>query len=130
MRFLSASTTGICAGVIGTAYCARLGTDRRFEDARFSAEFGVMMPKVIARADRGEPLERIAIEWGTRVVYLANPARIDAVLAGESNPIGFPQEDVFEFDEVVFADLSDQWARKRATEPATWQRLRSYSAAL
>ena len=85
-----------------------------------------MMSKVIARADRGEPLERIAIETGRRVVYLANPARIGAVEAGESNPVGFPREDVFEFDEGVFASLADQWARQRATEPATWQKLRPY----
>lgn len=85
-----------------------------------------MLPKVIARAHQGEPLERIALETGRRVVYLANPARIDAVLAGESNAVGFPKEDVFEFDEAAFAALADQWARQLATDPATWQKLKRY----
>jgi hypothetical protein len=84
---------------------------------------------VLARASGGKPLERMLMGIGERVFYLANPERIAAVEAGETDPVGYPQEDVFEFDEAVFADLSDQWARKRATEPATWQRLRSYSAA-
>lgn len=51
-----------------------------------------MTSKVIARADRGEPLERIAMETGRRVVYLANPARIAAVEVGDGHPIGFPIE--------------------------------------
>ena len=63
---------------------------------------------------------------GERVFYLANPDRIAAVEAGETDPVGFPQEDVFEFDEGVFATLADQWARQRATDPATWQKLRRY----
>jgi hypothetical protein len=65
---------------------------------------------------------------GDRVFYLANPARIDAVKAGETDPVGFPQEDVFEFDERVFATRTDQWERQRATGPATWRKLRRYSA--
>jgi hypothetical protein len=93
---------------------------------RFSAEFAAMLSKVIARADRGEPLERIAMETGTEVVYLANPARIDAVMAGDSRPIGFPIEDVFEFDEGMFATLAEQWARQRATDPAIWRKLKRY----
>jgi len=85
-----------------------------------------MFPKVIVRADRGEPLERLAIEATNRVVYIANPTALDAVMAGESNPVGFHSEDVFEFDEGVFASLLDQWARQRATDPDTWRRLTPY----
>jgi hypothetical protein len=40
--------------------------------------------------------------------------------------VGFPKEDVFEVDEGVFAALVDQWARQRATDPATWAQLKSY----
>jgi hypothetical protein len=63
---------------------------------------------------------------GDRVFYLANPERIAAVEAGETEPVGFPQEDVFEFDEGVFAALADQWARQRATDPAIWAQLKRY----
>jgi hypothetical protein len=88
-----------------------------------------MRDLVLAMASGGKPVKRILMGIGDRVFYLANPDRIASVEAGETDPVGFPQEDVFEFDEVVFADLCDQWARHRATEPATWQRLKSYSAA-
>lgn len=60
------------------------------------------------------------------MVYLANPLRIDAIEAGDIEPAGFPTEDVFEFDETVFADLANQWARERTTDPATWQGLTPY----
>ena len=86
-----------------------------------------MKPVVLAMASGGEPLRRMLVEVGDRVFYLANPARIAAVETGETDPVGFPQEDVFEFDEGVFAALAEQWARQRATDPATWQKLRRYT---
>jgi hypothetical protein len=88
-----------------------------------------MRQVVLAMASGGEPLRRILTDIGERVFYLANPERIAAVEAGESHPIGFPMEDVFEFDEAVFAALVEQWARQRGTDPATWGKLRRYSAA-
>jgi hypothetical protein len=81
---------------------------------------------VIARAWGGEPIRRVALEQGKDVVYLANPDRIEAIRAGESAPVGFPREDVFEFDEGVFSTLVDQWASQRATDPAIWAKLRRY----
>lgn len=81
---------------------------------------------VLARAWGGEPLQRLAIEEGQGVVYIAHPAYADAIEAGEAEPAGFPVEDIFEFDEAVFAVLADQWARQRATDPATWQKLKRY----
>jgi hypothetical protein len=80
---------------------------------------------VLAMASGGKPIKRIMMGIGERVFYLANPDLITAVEAGESDPVGFPQEDVFEFDE-EFAALADQWARQRATDPATWRKLRRY----
>jgi hypothetical protein len=85
-----------------------------------------MKQVVLAMASGGRPLRRMLVEIGDRVFYLANPERIGAVEAGETDPVGFPQEDVFEFDEDVFAALADQWARQRATDPATWAQLRRY----
>jgi hypothetical protein len=85
-----------------------------------------MAQVVLAMASGGKPLKRIFVEDGERVFYLANPERIAAVAAGESEPVGYPHEDVFEFDEGVFAALAEQWARQRATDPATWQKLKRY----
>ncbi len=49
------------------------------------------MPQtVLARASGGKPIMRIVMGVGERVVYLANPERIDAVTAGQSDPVGFP----------------------------------------
>lgn len=85
-----------------------------------------MYDLVLARASQGEPIKRMLIEVGERVLYLANPARIAAVEAGESDPVGYPPEDVFEFDEAVYAALVEQWARQRVTSPATWRQLKRY----
>jgi hypothetical protein len=82
---------------------------------------------VLAIASGGKPLKRMLIGVGDRVFYLANPERIAAVEAGETEPIGFPQEDVFQFDEDVFAALADQWARQRETDPAIWRKLKPYA---
>lgn len=85
-----------------------------------------MKDAVLARASGGKPLKRILMGVGDRVFYLANPDRIAAVEAGDSDPVGFPREDVFEFDDRVFSALADQWARRRATDPATWHQLKRY----
>ena len=120
------AVNGIDARDVGIDYCGIIFGEPRFAEVRNSAGYEAMLSKVIARAHGGEPLERVAMKTGRRVVYLANPTRIEAVMAGQSNPVGFPTEDVFEFDEDVFAVLADQWARQRATDPATWQRLTPY----
>lgn len=86
-----------------------------------------MTEVVVAMASGGKPLKRMLMGIGDRVFYLANPDRIAAVEAGETDPVGFPQEDVFELDEDVFAVLAEQWARQRATDPATWRRLTPYA---
>jgi hypothetical protein len=39
---------------------------------------------VLAKASRGEPIERILVDVGERVFYLANPERIAAVRCGDS----------------------------------------------
>jgi hypothetical protein len=82
---------------------------------------------VLAMASGGKPIKRILMGIGDRVFYLANPERIAAIEAGKTEPVGFPREDVFELDEDVFAALAEQWARQRATDPATWRRLKPYA---
>jgi hypothetical protein len=81
---------------------------------------------VLAMAFGGKPIKRIFMETGERVFYLANPERIDAIRAGVTDPVGFPKEDVYEFDEDAFAVLVEQWARQQATDPAIWRKLKPY----
>ena len=71
---------------------------------------------VIVRASQGEPLARTVISEKSNLVYLANPARIDAVRAGETYPVGFPCEDVFQFDDRLAALLEEQWRTTGRTE--------------
>ena len=88
-----------------------------------------MYDRVIERASLGEPKQRMLIDTGERVFYLADPTRIAAVEAGDSDPVGYPREDVFKFDKKVLDILVEQWARQRATDPATWGELKPYRAA-
>jgi hypothetical protein len=82
---------------------------------------------VLARAYRSEPLRRIAIEAGDRVVYLANPEYLMEVEAGESDPVGYPREDVFEFDADLYMQLREQWEREGRTDDTLWRSARLYS---
>jgi len=75
---------------------------------------------VLVRAAGGEPCQLVAMSTGPAVVYVANPASLRRVAAGESWPVGVPKEDVFHFDERIFDQLSVQWARSRHLERADW----------
>ena len=68
-----------------------------------------MTAVVIARAHGGEPVRMIAFGRRGRVVYVANPSRVDAINTGDSEPIGFPAEDVFRFDETLYQQLRADW---------------------
>ena len=46
---------------------------------------------------------------GNGLVYLANPDRIDLIRAGDSDPVGFPIEDCYSFDEATFSRLRSEW---------------------
>lgn len=81
---------------------------------------------VMARAFRGEPLCRVAVDHGNGLIYIANPARLDSVRKGESFPVGFPKEDVFTYDEQIFRRLRDQWEERGTTDPELWQKALPY----
>lgn len=82
---------------------------------------------VLARAYRDEPLRRIAIETGELVVYLANPEYLKEVEAGESDPVGYPREDVFEFDADLYRRLREQWEHEGRTDDILWRSARPYT---
>lgn len=83
-------------------------------------------PIVIARAHRGEPVQRVVFGLGDNCVYLANPASIEAVESGESSPIGFPDEDVFIFDSAAYTALRSEWDQQHSTAPRSWKNLKRY----
>jgi hypothetical protein len=62
----------------------------------------------------------LVIECGERVIYLANPDKVAAVQAGYSFPVGFPTEDVFDFDPELYDRLRSQWDRDGRTDPQLW----------
>lgn len=74
---------------------------------------------VIARAYGGEPLKRVATEIQGCLVYISNPA-----WCTESGDVGFPQQDVFVYDEDVFLALCQQWEQGGKTSPAMWGRFK------
>lgn len=78
---------------------------------------------VIARAYRGEPLRRVAIERRGSLIYIANPESLPDVNSGRSFPVGFPAGDVFGFDEGIYDELHRQWQTGGRTESASWEKL-------
>jgi len=61
---------------------------------------------VLARAFEGKPLRRIVWEEKGEIVMIFHPDYYERALRGEdARPIGFPAEDVFEFDEALFKSL-------------------------
>lgn len=83
---------------------------------------------VIARAFRGEPVKMVATMCARRLVYVADPSRIAAVEAGDSEPVGFPVEDVFRFDGEAYERLRQEWEQRHATDRASWRGLQRYAS--
>ena len=85
-------------------------------------------PIVIARAYRGEPLKRVFISQSNGLVYVKNPDCMNGLEAAESLAVGFPAEDIFDFDDQVFGALAHEWQECGATSKETWRRLKRYKA--
>ena len=79
--------------------------------------------RVIVRAFGNEPLERIACGSAKSVVHVLHPNSVAAFEAGRTGGVGFPREDTFEFDPVVFERLRAQWAKNR---DANWGDAKPY----
>jgi hypothetical protein len=63
-----------------------------------------------------------------RLVYLANPARLSAVAAGETDPVGFPVEDVFRYDAATAARLLQGWAANGNLDQNLWTELEPFGS--
>jgi len=75
---------------------------------------------VMARDVELRPLLRVLCGRAKRVAYLANPASLDRIESGESEPVGFPWEDVFDYDPELFDRIERNpalWASARPLEP-------------
>lgn len=81
---------------------------------------------VIARAFGGKPIKRVLVDTSPAIAYLANPAFLDRVETGESSVVGFPLEDVYQYDPQCFSEMVDLW--KRGNKELPWNKLRRLNA--
>jgi hypothetical protein len=65
--------------------------------------------RVIARAYRGRPLDRVTVGRQGRVVFVADASVSDAIRNTIGDGIGFPAKYVFEFNAELYESLSGAW---------------------
>ena len=86
--------------------------------------------RVMARAYRGEPWLALLVSATDKAAYLISPESLRAFEAGECAPVGFPAEDVFEFNEHLFHQLRQEWERTGRTDEAMWRSAKFQEPAL
>lgn len=76
-----------------------------------------METPVIARDADSKPLIRVALDRRHGLIYLANPKLLDAIRRGDSEPVGFPERDVFmstsETEQAIAEGLQIDWSQLR-----------------
>ncbi len=77
-------------------------------------------PVAMARAWRGEPWRCVVVQSTGRATFLTAQDQVAAIDAGEIAPIGFPAEDVYEFDRDIFDALRRQWESQHQTDDRLW----------
>lgn len=65
--------------------------------------------QVIVRSYDGEPLKRVAVRAESGLVYVVNPDLLAEFQAGATHAVGFPEADVFEYDDDLFHRLRQHW---------------------
>lgn len=65
--------------------------------------------QVIVRSHDGEPLKRVAVRADSGLVYVVNPDLLTEFEAGATHAVGFPEADVYEYDEELFRRLRQDW---------------------
>jgi hypothetical protein len=78
---------------------------------------------VIVQAFGGKPLKRIVMASAKKEVVVADPGLLDEIGTGLHQPVAAPLATVFNFDEDVFDELSQQWRSAKETHAETWARL-------
>lgn len=66
--------------------------------------------RVLARAYRDRPLDRVLVGENVRVFYIAHRSSLDSTGKCESGGVGFPRGTVFEFDSALYDSLTEAWA--------------------
>ncbi|PBB84589.1 hypothetical protein [Mesorhizobium sp. WSM3876] len=69
----------------------------------------------IAISSGMKPLVRTVHGRTKRLVYLSNPEHEASIRSGESTPLGFPIEDVYEYDAEIFAEMEAAWRKGTPT---------------
>ena len=77
---------------------------------------------VVVCAFEGEPLRRIVVNIGERLVYVANPERINTIQRGKSSPVGLSPDNVYTFDAQGYSALTAEWRETGKTR--SWNLLR------
>jgi hypothetical protein len=67
--------------------------------------------RVLARAYKDQPLDRILVGENARVFYIANPSTVSSTGRCTSGGVGFPKACVFNFDSTLFESLDEAWQR-------------------
>jgi hypothetical protein len=78
---------------------------------------------VIVRSFGGNPLLRVAIQAENGLIYVVKPGTESRVESGETSAVGFPETDIFEYENEVFDRLRQEWQAGGTTERATWAAL-------
>lgn len=82
--------------------------------------------RVIVRAFGNQPLARIVWEISENTVFITNDEQFKRLMEGAEDalmPIGFPSEDVFEYDSTWIASL-----KKEGESRPNWNKLRPWKA--
>jgi hypothetical protein len=88
---------------------------------------GGLKMRVLARAYRDQPLDRMVVGENARVYYIANPSTVSSTGKCTSGGVGFPKAYVFEFDSVLFDSLERAWLARDSEALATlWQEASPY----
>lgn len=80
----------------------------------------------IVRDFRGQPLQRVVVDVGQRLVWVANPMMLDRIQSGVSSAVGFPINDVYRFEKAIFLDMEEEWKQNECTNK--WADLKPFTA--
>jgi hypothetical protein len=81
---------------------------------------------VIVRAFGDQPLKRIVVGAVEDRVLIANPASLERIEAGQTEPVALPRSDVFQYDDVAYEALETEWQMMGLTDAAAWLKLRKW----
>ena len=89
---------------------------QRIDDHCFLVVYGGREMHVIARAYGDQPLDRIIVQAGDNLVYVANPSVSRAAIESERTGVGFPAHCIFKYDPSLYHKLMSAWERGDRTK--------------